>query len=120
MIFNGSPSDSVMAFNPFLLHRPADYGMGSLLSQSPFMPGMTLPPPGLSASLLPKLQHGMGRGPLTPADLMPHPDHFRSLRGLEPPEVEVNDDPKVELDCKDLWERFHKLSTEMVITKSGR
>ncbi|XP_041378334.1 optomotor-blind protein-like [Gigantopelta aegis] len=120
MIFNGSATDSIMAFNPFLLHRPADYGMGSLFAQSPFMPGMTLQPPGLTASLLPKLQHGMGRSPLTHADLMPHPDHFRSLRGLEPPEVEVNDDPKVELDCKELWERFHKLSTEMVITKSGR
>lgn len=30
------------------------------------------------------------------------------------------DDPKVELDSRELWERFHELGTEMVITKSGR
>lgn len=32
----------------------------------------------------------------------------------------VEDDPKVILESKDLWERFHHLGTEMVITKSGR
>jgi hypothetical protein len=32
----------------------------------------------------------------------------------------VVDDPKVELDAKELWERFYELGTEMVITKSGR
>ena len=32
----------------------------------------------------------------------------------------VNDDPKVELEGKELWVQFHELGTEMVITKSGR
>jgi hypothetical protein len=32
----------------------------------------------------------------------------------------TTDDPKVELDARDLWERFYELGTEMVITKSGR
>lgn len=32
----------------------------------------------------------------------------------------IEDDPKVCLESKDLWERFHTLGTEMVITKSGR
>jgi len=32
----------------------------------------------------------------------------------------VVDDPKVELESGDLWERFYELGTEMVITKSGR
>jgi len=32
----------------------------------------------------------------------------------------VQDNPKVCLESKDLWERFHQLGTEMVITKSGR
>ena len=48
----------------------------------------------------------------------------RLPRPLAPPEPmgqeDVQDDPKVELDCKDLWDRFHDLGTEMVITKSGR
>ena len=33
---------------------------------------------------------------------------------------EVNDDPKVNLEARELWEQFHKNGTEMVITKSGR
>lgn len=32
----------------------------------------------------------------------------------------VQDDPKVELDDKDLWDQFSSCGTEMVITKSGR
>ena len=30
------------------------------------------------------------------------------------------DDPKVELENKKLWQEFHCLGTEMVITKTGR
>jgi len=38
-----------------------------------------------------------------------------------PPEEEnVQDDPKVTLEHKDLWTEFNKHGTEMVITKSGR
>ena len=47
--------------------------------------------------------------------------HLRPLRTM--PAVEddgVTDDPKVSLESKDLWEKFHGLGTEMVITKSGR
>ncbi|XP_046738811.1 optomotor-blind protein-like isoform X2 [Diprion similis] len=32
----------------------------------------------------------------------------------------VVDDPKVTLEGKELWDKFHELGTEMVITKSGR
>jgi hypothetical protein len=32
----------------------------------------------------------------------------------------ITDDPKVTLESKDLWTKFHGLGTEMVITKSGR
>lgn len=40
---------------------------------------------------------------------------------MPPPEDDgVVDDPKVTLEGKELWEKFHKLGTEMVITKSGR
>lgn len=45
--------------------------------------------------------------------------HLRPLKTLEP-EEEVEDDPKVHLEAKELWELFHKRGTEMVITKSGR
>lgn len=36
------------------------------------------------------------------------------------PEVTPEDDPLVQLEGKDLWGKFHKSGTEMVITKSGR
>lgn len=49
-----------------------------------------------------------------------HPAMVRPLRAIQPEEDGVIDDPKVTLEGKDLWERFHKLGTEMVITKSGR
>lgn len=49
-----------------------------------------------------------------------HPAMVRPLRAIQPEEDGVVDDPKVTLEGKDLWEKFHKLGTEMVITKSGR
>jgi T-box protein 2 len=44
---------------------------------------------------------------------------MRPLRNY-PEDDGVDDDPKVTLEGKELWEKFHKLGTEMVITKSGR
>ena len=32
----------------------------------------------------------------------------------------TKDDPKVTLESKELWERFNRYGTEMVITKTGR
>lgn len=49
-----------------------------------------------------------------------HPAMVRPLRAIQPEEDGVVDDPKVTLEGKELWEKFHKLGTEMVITKSGR
>ena len=43
-------------------------------------------------------------------------DNIDSGSDTEP----VNDDPKVSLESKNLWEQFHDIGTEMVITKSGR
>lgn len=45
---------------------------------------------------------------------------MRPMRQMQPEDDGVVDDPKVTLEGKDLWEKFHKLGTEMVITKSGR
>lgn len=107
-----------MAYNPFFLHRPSDYS-ALLAQQQQYLSNIALQGPGYAASLLPKLQQAMGRSPLTPADLL-HPLHQRQIRNMDPPESEIHDDPKVELEGKDLWDQFHKIGTEMVITKSGR
>ena len=118
MIYQGTNSDIPMAYNPFFLHRPADYS-ALLAQQQQYLSNIALQSPGYAASLLPKLQQAMGRSPLTPADLL-HPLHQRQMRNMDPPESEIHDDPKVELEGKDLWDQFHDISTEMVITKSGR
>lgn len=116
MIYQNQNPDLAMAYNPFLFPRPSDYT--SLLQQH-YLPGMAVPaPPGIPASMLPKLQQSVGRSPLSPGELL-HPFHPRPLRTMEP-EPDAQDDPKVEIESKELWEQFHNLGTEMVITKSGR
>ncbi|KAL8577150.1 hypothetical protein ACOMHN_052452 [Nucella lapillus] len=117
--FSSSDLDPRMAFTPFLFPRAAD--CSPLLTPSAFMPSLALHPGAFASSMLPKLHPGsaLGRGPLTAGDFLhgAHPDPFR--RALEP-EPDVQDDPKVELEGKELWQQFHRLGTEMVITKSGR
>ena len=39
---------------------------------------------------------------------------------IDADDADVQDDPVVELESKELWEKFHAMDTEMVITKSGR
>ena len=40
--------------------------------------------------------------------------------GTSNEEDNVKDDPKVNLEAKELWEQFASYGTEMVITKTGR
>ncbi|XP_037782836.1 T-box transcription factor TBX3-like isoform X1 [Penaeus monodon] len=118
-----------MAYHPFLLQRPTDFSVNSLLTQSPpYLPTLGLPAAAAAAaaagshnpySLLPKFPGPMGHPFTTAEDVLAH-SHMRPIRSLVPEEDGVVDDPKVTLECKDLWEKFHKLGTEMVITKSGR
>jgi len=86
--------------------------------------GQGVPPPSMM------VHHGggpPGRVMLSSEDALMQ----RSFRSMHESPVEANgdgtpgsgavhDDPKVELDSKDLWEQFYELGTEMVITKSGR
>ena len=78
-------------------------------------PGSLRPP------LRPTLPHGLLHG--APHHLAAHHPLSAPHPHLVPPPPDddgVVDDPKVTLEGKDLWEKFHKLGTEMVITKSGR
>ena len=59
--------------------------------------------------------------PLLPPNLLNQLRHH--LGGDTREEVmkeSVNDDPAVKLESSQLWEEFHHIGTEMVITKSGR
>ncbi|XP_077532775.1 uncharacterized protein LOC144145145 isoform X2 [Haemaphysalis longicornis] len=133
-----------MAFTPFLLpgatasssppaRSSSDFSMHSILSQqTPYLPlGLSphaaavfgaAPPlfpgaPKLAGMVGPP--HLGGQAQLTPEELLAA-RHLRPPPGFEPEEDGVQDDPKVNLEGKDLWGRFHELGTEMIITKSGR
>ncbi|XP_058014529.1 T-box transcription factor TBX3 isoform X2 [Ahaetulla prasina] len=118
-----------MAYHPFLPHRAPDFPMGAVLGHQPhFFPALALPPNGAAALSLPgaltkpimdQLIGAADSG--LPFSTLGHQAaaHLRPLKTLEP-EEEVEDDPKVHLEAKELWEQFHKRGTEMVITKSGR
>lgn len=116
-----------MAYHPFLLppsqrtHHP-DFSMNSILTQPHYLSAALqsfnlaaacYPPP--PSALFPKPPHH-----LTAEDVLAAPPHLRPVRALEPEDDGVQDDPKVTLESKDLWDKFHALGTEMVITKSGR
>ena len=115
-----------MAYHPFLMGQrtPADFN--SLLSSHPhYLSALGhhgIQPPGLPASILPKLQSMSGRTPFSPSDLFMSHGLPRGLPRppVVPQEDDVKDDPKIELEGKDLWDQFHEFGTEMVITKSGR
>jgi hypothetical protein len=67
--------------------------------------------------LFPRFPSGFPFGPggLRPPHIPPP-----AAAGEDGGESGVQDDPKVTLEHKELWEQFHKYGTEMVITKSGR
>uniref|UniRef100_A0A673J1F1 T-box transcription factor TBX2b-like n=1 Tax=Sinocyclocheilus rhinocerous TaxID=307959 RepID=A0A673J1F1_9TELE len=112
-VFTGT----AMAYHPFHAHRPTDFPMSAFLAaaQPSFFPALTLTKPIPDHTLA-----GAAEAGLHPALSHHHQAaHLRSLKSLEP-EEEVEDDPKVTLEAKDLWDQFHKFGTEMVITKSGR
>nr|XP_020040762.1 T-box transcription factor TBX3 [Castor canadensis] len=116
-----------MAYHPFLPHRAPDFAMSAVLGhQPPFFPALTLPPNGAAALSLPGALAkpimdqlvGAAETGIPFSSLGPQA-HLRPLKSMEP-EEEVEDDPKVHLEAKELWDQFHKRGTEMVITKSGR
>uniref|UniRef100_A0A8C1AC48 T-box transcription factor 2b n=1 Tax=Cyprinus carpio carpio TaxID=630221 RepID=A0A8C1AC48_CYPCA len=117
-VFTGT----AMAYHPFHAHRPTDFPMSAFLAaaQPSFFPTLTLPPGALTKPIPDHTLAGAAEAGLHQALSHHHQAaHLRSLKSLEP-EEEVEDDPKVTLEAKDLWDQFHKLGTEMVITKSGR
>ena len=70
-------------------------------------------------------QHNISFSSLLPPSLL---DQLRHQLGCEQGlqesrergELGVSDDPAVKLEASQLWEQFHHIGTEMVITKSGR
>ncbi|XP_076613348.1 T-box transcription factor TBX3a isoform X1 [Chaetodon auriga] len=119
---------SSMAYHPFIPHRGPEFAMSAMLGhQPPFFPALALPhsgslslPGALGKPIMDQLMGAAETGlHFSSLGHQSAAAHLRPLKTLEP-EEEVEDDPKVHLEAKELWELFHKRGTEMVITKSGR
>ena len=125
-----SPCSANMAFTtPFMPNfapRP-DFGFPGILPAPPAPAPSSMAPQGfppLGAALGPTNSFSTPAGGGINGAIFPRLPGF-PFAGVPPrvplPEDDsVKDDPKVTLDQKDLWDKFHKLGTEMVITKSGR
>ncbi|XP_013774378.1 T-box transcription factor TBX3-like isoform X2 [Limulus polyphemus] len=109
-----------MAFNPFLLPsiRQPDFGVCSLLSQ-PFH--FSLPLSQSYPSHFFKLPLPLSVPPqFADKSSLEHGRQLQLMGSFNDHDDGVQDDPKVTLESKELWEQFHSLDTEMVITKLGR
>lgn len=49
-----------------------------------------------------------------------HTDLGPGAAGPVPAAMSSMEEIQVELQCADLWKRFHDIGTEMIITKAGR
>lgn len=93
----------VMDHYTFQIHQPGAYNLsagGHPLLFPPLVPGV--------ASQLERLARRTAA------------DGGAALRGHQPVQEVLDDEPMVTLDSQSLWSEFHERGTEMVITKSGR
>lgn len=109
-----------MAYYHFQAQRPGALPLPTFLAplQPPFFPARAFPDvASLSESQSTRGASDAGlRAALSQHHLRTNPRSSKSLQSEE----ELDDDPKVTLDSRNLWNEFHKMGTEMVITKSGR
>ena len=75
----------------------------------------------LSTMAATRAQHNVSFSSLLPPHLLEQlRHHLGGDPGLQERKESVSDDPAVKLESSQLWEQFHHIGTEMVITKSGR
>ncbi|XP_040908411.1 T-box transcription factor TBX2b-like [Toxotes jaculatrix] len=111
---------AAMSHHPFQAHRPGALPLSAFLTaaQPSFFPALAFPD--VASLSEPLSEQAASDAGLHAAPRRQHqPVHPRSLKSLQPEEG-LDDDPKVTLESKNLWNEFHKMGTEMVITKSGR
>lgn len=109
-----------MAYHPFQVHRQGVSSLSAFLAgaQPSLFPALTFPDvSSLSEPLSEQVTSDAGLH--AALGRQNRPVHPWSVKNLQP-EDWVDDDPKVTLESKNLWNEFHKMGTEMVITKSGR
>uniref|UniRef100_A0A3Q2QAR0 T-box transcription factor TBX3-like n=1 Tax=Fundulus heteroclitus TaxID=8078 RepID=A0A3Q2QAR0_FUNHE len=110
-----------MAYHPFQVHGADAFPLPAVIpgAQPSLISALTLPDAASFSD--PLLERAAADARLrAAAELRGRPVHPRSMKSVGQPEQWLDDDPKVTLESKDLWSEFHKMGTEMVITKSGR
>ncbi|XP_034082608.1 T-box transcription factor TBX2b-like [Gymnodraco acuticeps] len=113
---------TMASYHPFQAHRPGALPLSAFLNaaQPCFFPGLAFPD--VTSLSVPLPEHPASDAGLMRAALGRQDQPVtlpRTLKSLQT-EEELEDDPKVTLDANHLWTEFHKMGTEMVITKSGR
>ena len=123
-----------MAFNPFLFHKSLhDAKMSPFYGvlPHPLLQHANLSPPSLASlphvPALPCFAKPQQPPDLTAASLLQGRTQLQHLQNSRLKHMDVmaaeggkTEEGRVELDGKELWEKFHEIGTEMVITKSGR
>lgn len=109
------------------LRRPTDFSVSSILGtnvspsteSSPVRPGAW----SNAGNSTPGTRFPVNRDILAAEVLMSQQQQVAAMRGMDGSAVDPadsTDDAAVELEGMDLWEQFHDIGTEMVITKCGR
>ena len=111
--------------SPSLLHQNQLTASAMAAAASASLPtGLNFSDPATAAALLQHMPNPFGFGAAAAAMHAALQQGGGQFRGhMQPPPMEddgVTDDPKVNLEAKELWQQFHSFGTEMVITKSGR
>lgn len=110
----------VMTYHPFQSNRPGVLPTTAFLTtpQPSFL--SAVPFPEVASVSEPVSEQGAFDARLHPAPGRQN-QPVQQLASKKPqPDEETEDEPKVTLESKKLWNEFHKMGTEMVITKSGR
>ncbi|KAK9536276.1 hypothetical protein VZT92_006070 [Zoarces viviparus] len=112
---------AAMAYNTFQAHPPGALPLSAFFAATrpSCCPSLAFPDVASLSEEPPSEQAASDAG-LRAALVRQHqPVQPRSCKSLQTEEG-LEDDPKVTLESKKLWTEFHKMGTEMVITKSGR
>ncbi|XP_028451438.1 T-box transcription factor TBX2b-like [Perca flavescens] len=112
---------AAMAYHPFQAHRPGALTLSTFFTaaQPSFFPAALAFPDAAPLSEPVPEQAAPDAGLRAALGRQQQPVHPRALKSVQTEEW-LDDDPKVTLESKNLWKEFHKMGTEMVITKSGR
>lgn len=110
-----------MAYHSFQAHRPGALTLSAFFTaaQPSFFPAALTFPDVAPLSEPVSEQAAPDAGLRAALGRQQQPGHPRALKSVQTEEC-LDDDPKVTLESKNLWKEFHKMGTEMVITKSGR